>query len=80
MLYQKKVTFMLAYPAVLHVTLADGEVQSYTDPQEAETLLENLEQTDDQPQTPIQNRTPKNTPRINRSTYYTPRRPRMRYR
>lgn len=76
---------MLAYPAVLHVTLPNGDMQSFADPQEAEIFLENLGQTDEhahnqtqvhnQEHTPTQNRTPghKTTLQLDRNAYYTPR-------
>lgn len=67
---------MLAYPATLLITLPNEDQRQFQDPAEAELCLEELgpETEAEQMHTPQRTQTPGKQPRINRQSYYTPKR------
>lgn len=74
-LHNKKIKFVLTYPAVLRITTPDGDQHPFEDPEEAEQFLARLtHRIDDRPRESIQERqaplTPvRNVPKAQRKMY-----------
>lgn len=83
MLHRQQTKCILAYPAMLVVTMPNKEQRTFTDPREAMLCLEDQDQGDlpqqqQQKQTPNRQDTPGKQQRINRQAYYTPKRAKQR--